>query len=332
MDLRPLIQILANGAFHSGGSLAQQLNVTRTVVGRQIEALRNMGIEIHSVTGKGYRLPSVLELMSAAQILEQLGDDRRLWSGHIEMLFSTGSTNVDAMRKAQEGKTHYLVLAEHQAQGRGRRGKPWVSPLGANIAMSMLWTFKSKMAALEGLSLAVAILVVDALNECGYEGIGVKWPNDILLSSSKLAGILIEISGDAEGPCKVVIGVGINIKMPYSSSTEIDQAYADLASNFEGTPNRSRIVAALVRSLTAGLGVFAKSGFRAFQPRWNDIDIYKERDVEISSGSTRRVGRALGVSEAGALLLETESGVAHIAGGELTPSLRPLKAEQGGTV
>jgi len=324
MDLRPLIQILADGSFHSGASIGQQLGLTRTIVGRKIEELRGMGIEIHSVTGKGYRLPGALDLMSVARILEQLGGDRRLWAGHIDVLFSTDSTNADAMRKGQEGERHYLVLAEHQASGRGRRGKVWVSPLGANIALSMLWTFKSSMAALEGLSLTVAILVVDALRACGYEGLGVKWPNDILLNSCKLAGILIEISGDAEGPCKVVIGIGINVKMPYSSAAAIDQAFTDLAANFERAPDRSRIVAVLVRGLTAGLGVFARHGFAAFAPRWNDIDVYKGRDVEISSGATRRVGRALGVSETGALLLETEAGVVHIAGGELTPSLRPL--------
>lgn len=324
MDLRPLIQILADGSFHSGASLALQLGVTRTIVVRQVEALRDMGVEIHSVTGKGYRLPGALVLMSVARILALLGADRRLWAGHIELLFSTGSTNADAMRKGQEGESRYLVLAEHQANGRGRRGKAWVSPLGANISLSMLWTFKSSMAALEGLSLVVAIVLVDALRACGYTGMGVKWPNDILLDSCKLAGILIEISGEAEGPCKVVIGIGINVKMPCASATDIDQAYTDLASHSEGPPGRARIVAALVSGLTVGLTAFAKHGFAEFQSRWNAVDVYKGRDVEISSGTTRRVGRALGVSETGALLLETQGGVVHIAGGEMTPSLRPL--------
>lgn len=322
MDLRPLIQILADGAFHSGASLGRQFGVTRTIIVRQVEELRGMGIEIHSVTGKGYRLPGALELLSAARILDLLGDDRLLWARHIDLLFSTDSTNIDAMRKGQEGESHYLVIAEHQAGGRGRRGKTWVSPLGANISLSMLWTFKLGMSALEGLSLAVAILVVDALRKCGYEGLGVKWPNDILFNSCKLAGILVEINGEADGPCKVVIGIGINVKMPYSSGLAIDQAFTDLASNFERAPDRSRIVALLVKELTAGLAIFASHGFAAFAPRWSTMDVYKGRDVVISSGSTRRVGRALGVSDTGALLLETESGVAHIAGGELTPSLR----------
>ena len=172
-----------------------------------------------------------------------------------------------------------------------------------------------------------AIAVHDASAACSAPSgtdLKIKWPNDILLNSCKLAGILLEISGDAEGPCKVVIGIGINVKMPYSSGAAIDQAFTDLASNFEVAPDRSRIVAELVRGLTAGLAVFAKHGFAAFQPRWNDIDVYKGRDVEIISGVSRRVGRALGVSDTGALLLETETGVAQIAGGELTPSLRPL--------
>lgn len=325
MDLRPLIQILADGSFHSGKTLALQLGLTRILVSQQIEVLREMGIEIHSVTGKGYRLPSVLELLSAARILDLLGPDQGLWAGQIELRLTTTSTNQDAMQKARDGLSHYVVLAEHQSEGRGRRGKNWISPLGANIAMSVLWTFESGVSALEGLSLAIAVMVVDALRACGYDGMGVKWPNDILLQGSKLAGILIEISGDAEGPSKVVIGIGLNVRMPFLSRASIDQAFTDLASNFEIAPDRNRIVAAMLKSLSAGLPIFAERGFEVFMSRWNEIDVYKGRDVMISSGNQRRQGRALGANESGALILETEDGLVLIAGGELMPSLRPLQ-------
>lgn len=324
MDLHPLVKTLADGGFHSGRALSVELGVTRTLIVQQVEQLRAMGIDVHSVTGKGYRLPFLLELINKERILALLGGNGIAWESEFDVLFSTGSTNADAMAKGREGLSRYLCISEHQAEGRGRRGKAWVSPLGANIALSLLWSFESGVAALEGLSLVVAILVVDALKACGYEGLGVKWPNDILLSSSKLAGILIEISGDAAGPCKAVIGIGINVRMPVSSAKSIDQSYTDLASSFEITPDRNRIVAALVSSLHAGLTEFADAGFAVFQQRWNEVDVYKGRMVEIVSGANRLQGSSLGVSDSGALRLQTDSGVLLISGGEITPSLRPV--------
>lgn len=329
MDLRPLVRILSDGGFHSGRSLSAELGVTRTVIVRQIDQLRTMGVDIHSVTGKGYRLPYILEMINKERILALLGSSGSQWRDDFDVVFTTGSTNADAMAKGRAGSNRYLCIAEHQAAGRGRRGKAWLSPLGANIALSMLWSFKSGIAALEGLSLVVAILVVDALKACGYKELGVKWPNDILMSASKLAGILIEISGDTEGPCKVVIGVGINVNMPASSAGSIDQSYTDLASNLEVAPDRNRVIAALMLSLQDGLTQFALTGFAGFAKRWNEVDVYKGREVEIISGSNRQRGRSLGVSETGALLLQTETDVVPISGGEITPSLRPVMDSRG---
>jgi len=288
-----------------------------------------MGVEIHSVTGKGYRLPSILEMLNKERILALLGAKGAQWRGEFDLVFSTGSTNADAMAKGRDGLERYLCIAEHQSAGRGRRGKAWVSPLGSNIAMSMLWSFSAGIAALEGLSLVVAILVVDALKACGYTGLGVKWPNDILMSASKLAGILIEISGDTAGPCKVVIGVGINVNIPAVSAASIDQSFTDLSANLEVSPDRNRVIAALIASLQVGLMEFSQAGFSSFARRWNEVDVYKGRPVEIVSGSNRQTGVSLGVSETGALLLQTESGPVSISGGEIMPSLRPV-VDRGG--
>lgn len=327
MDLRPLVAILSDGGFHSGQALSLELDVTRTLIVRQVEQLREMGIEVHSVTGKGYRLPYMLELINKEHILAQLGASASSWGARLDVLFSTGSTNADALAKGREGLSRYLCIAEHQFAGKGRRGKAWVSPLGASISFSLLWTFEAGMAALEGLSLVVAILVVDALKSCGYKGMGVKWPNDILLEASKLAGILIEIQGDAAGPCKVVIGVGVNVRMPAVGAESIDQRYTDLASHFEMTPDRNRVMAALILSLQAGLHEFSRSGFAAFQQRWNEVDVYRGRVVEIISGANRQRGLSLGVSDSAALLLQTDAGVLSVSGGEIAPSLRPVLDE-----
>jgi BirA family biotin operon repressor/biotin-[acetyl-CoA-carboxylase] ligase len=324
MDLHPLLALLADGAFHSGEELGSKLGISRAGVWKQIDRLRVMGVEVHAITGKGYRLPTMLPLMSEARILQYLGPVAKSWRGAFRLVFSTESTNADAMRIAQGARERFVVIAEHQTQGRGRRGRVWVSPPCANIYMSMLVSFQNGVAALEGLSLVAALLVVDALYKCGYRGFGVKWPNDILFDNRKVAGILLEISGDVVGPCKVVVGVGLNVKLPPTASEKIDQPYTDLASSFVTAPDRDKIASALISVLGKGFVRFESCGFESFREQWNQLDVYKGVVVDVSAGKNRIRGCVLGVNRSGALLLETDTGIREVSGGELIPTLRPV--------
>lgn len=327
MDLLPLLRVLSDGQFHSGEQLGANLCLSRSAVWKQVERLRALGVEVHSVTGKGYRLPATFDLLARDTILAYLGGASEGWRHCFEVLFTVGSTNAEAMRLAQEGADRYMILAEHQTRGRGRRGRVWVSPLGANIYFSMLVSFQAGIAALEGLSLAVALHVVRALEMEGVNGLGVKWPNDILLGGRKLAGILLEVCGDLTGPCKVVIGLGLNIKMPKSVSVLIDQPYTDLSVHFQGRPDRNKIIANVMRQLSLGLEEFAVSGFAPLQTYWNSLDVFRNSMVEVRAGSNVTQGRVLGVSDTGALLLETVNGLKVMAGGELMPSMRPISGD-----
>lgn len=329
MDLLPLLQVLSDGQFHSGEQLGANLSLSRSAVWKQVERLRELGVQVHSVTGKGYRLPATFDLLTRETILAYLGGGSAEWENCFDVLFTVGSTNAEAMRLAQEGADRYVILAEHQTQGRGRRGRVWFSPLGANIYISMIVSFQMGIAALEGLSLAVALHVVRALEMEGVKGLGVKWPNDILLDGRKLAGILLEVCGDLAGPCKVVIGLGLNIRMPMSASAQIDQPYTDLSAHFSCRPDRNKIVAGVINQLAQGLEQFSVSGFAPLQSYWDSLDVYRNVMVEVRAGSNVVEGRVLGVSNTGALLLETLDGLKVIAGGELVPSMRPISGEGG---
>lgn len=324
MDLLPLLRALSDGQFHSGEQLGTNLCLSRSAVWKHVERLRELGVEVHSVTGKGYRLPATFDLLERDTILAFLGGESEGWEDCFEVLFSVGSTNAEAMRLAHEGADRYVILAEHQNRGRGRRGRVWVSPLGANIYFSMVASFQAGIAALEGLSLAVALHVVRALELEGVSGLGVKWPNDILLGGRKLAGILLEVCGDLAGPCKVVIGLGLNIKMPKSMSVLIDQPYTDLSLHLQGRPDRNRIIASLMRQLSLGLEEFTVSGFAPLHSYWDNLDVFRNVMVEVRAGGNVTRGRVLGVNDTGALILETIDGLKVMAGGELMPSLRPL--------
>jgi BirA family transcriptional regulator, biotin operon repressor / biotin---[acetyl-CoA-carboxylase] ligase len=325
MDPAPLISLLADGHFHSGEALGRQLGVSRTAVWKQIRVLRSLGIELHSVIGKGYRLPEPMTLLSREAILSQLSVEPARVNECFDVYLTINSTNTVAMEHAQRGALIHLVLAEHQSQGRGRRGRTWVSPFGRNIYLSLVWSFQNGVAALEGLSLLVALAVVRALKRLGVHGLALKWPNDVLLDGSKLAGILLEIQGDMTGPCRVVIGIGLNVQMPRAAAAHIDQAFSDLQASAVML-DRNRIAAALIDELFSALDSFDAHGFAPCREEWEALDLYKGREVEVHSGNSTIRGIVKGVDAGGALLLNTASGLQVINGGEVFPSLRPITA------
>lgn len=322
MNLQSLLALLADGTFHSGQELGSALGISRAAVWKQVERLRQLGVDIHSVTGKGYRMPAPLSLLQKDIILQYLGELAPAWEDQLDVLFSVDSTNLEAMRQIQRGVERRIIVAEHQESGRGRRGRTWVSPLGASIYLSMVVSFQAGVAALEGLSLAVAVMVNRALFRCGCSGIGLKWPNDLHVEGRKLAGILLEISGDVTGPCRVIIGIGLNVSMPQHAGRIIDQPFTDLTSQSSDNLDRNQILAVLIEELDNGLAEFEALGFPAFHEEWDAGDIYKGRSVQLSSGANLVKGVVRGVSAAGALLLETETGIRLMTGGEMSPSLR----------
>lgn len=324
MKLRPLLEVLADGNFHSAESIGVALASSRTAVRKWIDKLRALGVEIQSVAGKGYRIPAPVSLLDKSTILELLGSDAERWSSKIDVAFSTSSTNRDALLSAKQGLDVMIHVAEHQSEGRGRRGKSWLSPLGGSIYFSMLTSLRSGVVALDGLSLAVAVLVVSVLNDAGFAGFGLKWPNDILLDGKKLAGILLEISGDVAGPSKVIIGIGINVQLPGAIKSEMDQPVTDLAEKFGVPPDRNLLVARLINTLTKGISLFEREGFSAFRARWQELDYYRGRHVKVLMGADSVAGLVEGIDDQGALLVRTVDGMKAICSGELFPSMRAL--------
>lgn len=324
MNLVPLLTLLCDGSSHSGEALGRQLGISRAAVWKQIHQLKELGVGIQAVTGKGYCIPGGLQLLDAQKIIK--GFDSGVGDAllDVDVHFSIGSTNTEAMAKAALGHTSYLVLTEHQSHGRGRRGRSWISPFGHNLYMSMLWSFQEGVAALEGFSLMCALAVRRALLRLSYNSVEVKWPNDVLFERQKLAGILLEVSGDVSGPCKVVIGIGLNIDMPLLAGRVIDQPFIDLRSMKDEIVDRNKLASVLVSELVSAIRVFELQGFKPFKSEWLASDVYRGQVVEVHSGQHVQSGVCAGVDDMGRLLLETSDGVVRIAGGEVMPSLRPV--------
>lgn len=308
---RLLIRALADGRTASGNALAHALGISRTAVWNGIRFLQAIGLSIDAVPGAGYRLQQPLELLDAAAIRQLLTPGAAQWLGHFELHDIVGSTNSALRAQARQGVASGSVcLAEMQTAGRGRMGRTWLSPFAGNIYLSVLWHFPSP-AALEGLSLAVGALIVRVLRQAGAAGVEVKWPNDLLWQERKLGGVLIELSGEINGQCAAIIGIGINCFLPRTLLGQIDQPAVDLA-HIPGLAgvSRNRLVAGLLNETLPALAEFAVSGFDAYREEWRRYHAHEGRNVRLEVGPGNAIhGRVAGVDQAGALLLEDSDGL-----------------------
>lgn len=313
-----LIRILADGFFHSGEELGVALEVSRAAVWKRLQGLADLGLDIERVRGKGYRLGSGLILLDPGRVLNAGG----IREGELDLRVAsfTGSTNSDALAEARVGLGRPLaVLAECQSAGRGRRGRSWVSPFGSSLFLSFAVEFPGGAAQLEGLSLATGVVVAETLENClRLRGIGLKWPNDILLEGRKLGGILIELTGDLDASCTAVIGIGINCAIPRPAGARIDQPWTDLLEATGSVPDRNLLAGKLLAALLEMAAGYVGKGFAWFAPRWHRYDLLKDQDVELWLADERLDGVARGVSDRGALLIEREGRIAEYHGGEIT--------------
>ncbi|MEM8942789.1 MAG: biotin--[acetyl-CoA-carboxylase] ligase, partial [Pseudomonadota bacterium] len=212
-----------------------------------------------------------------------------------------------------------VIVAEHQSAGKGRRGKSWVSPIACNIYLSVGWQFERGVEVLEGLSLVVGVLVCDTLAQFGVSDLSLKWPNDVLRNKRKLAGVLIEVTGDPSGPCTAVIGLGVNVRVPVSAQASIEQAWADLSDEQGVTPSRNTLIAAFLSRLLPTLVSYPDEGFGHWRERWMRLDANAGAKVRVLSQMDQcRYGVARGVDEHGALVLQTEAGIEKVYGGEVS--------------
>jgi BirA family biotin operon repressor/biotin-[acetyl-CoA-carboxylase] ligase len=322
-----LLQRLADGRFCSGEQLAGELGLTRSAVWKQVRRLQSeLGLTVHAVRGRGYRLAAPLELLDTDAIRDGLTADSRLLLERLQVLTVTDSTNAQARGDLPVRPGIARVwLAEHQTAGRGRRGRPWVSVFGQNLYLSLAWRFDLAMTELAGLSLAAGVVLAELLAEFGCSSHSLKWPNDILIDQKKLAGILVEVSGEADGPATAVVGIGLNLRLPASSADLIDQPWTDLASSGLAV-SRNDLAAKLVERMLLACQQYQSQRLAPFLPRWNRFDGMLNQPVNlIRRGSTER-GIYRGVSAGGGMLLETPQGCAEHRAGEV--SLRRLSEAQ----
>lgn len=321
MTIGELIRLLGDGDYHSGEQLGERFGVSRTAIWKQLRKLEALDIPLEAVKGRGYRLSEPLELLDGPAIIAALSRESRR---HLTRLFveeALPSTNQFLRERFTNGAGHAeACLAESQSAGRGRRGRQWVSPWGRGILLSLGWRFEGGVSNLEGLSLAVGVVMAQVLEKHGMN-VALKWPNDVLLIEEggmhKLAGILLELSGDAEGPCEVVVGVGLNVALSDTLRAQLDQPAAAIR---DQVPNISRnaLVAELLGALLKMLCEFERVGFAAWQEEWNRRNAHAGRDVDVMQGGNSYVAIVDGVDIRGNLLVRCGNEPQRLAGGEIS--------------
>jgi len=314
---------LADGGFHSGEALARSLEVSRASVWNAVRDLETTGIEVYKVHGRGYRLPFPVTLLDRAAIERHLGAHAGRFT--LDIRDTVDSTNSVLLERAANGAPGGTVIAaEWQAAGRGRLGRAWHAGVGEALTFSLLWRSARGAGALSGLTLAVGVALARALGSVGAGGIALKWPNDILWRGGKLAGVLTELQGDALGPTAVVIGIGINVRLSDATRVRVGQAAADLETACDAVPDRNRLLACLLIEIDGMLVAFGRDGFAPLRDEWQRRHAQQGRRVTLTlPDGSRRSGRARGVAEDGAFLLDTRSGTQHFHSGEIV--LRPQK-------
>lgn len=318
---KKILILLADGEFHSGSALAEALGISRSAVWKHLNGLSELGLEHNAVSGKGYRLLHPLELLNPDAIESALTSKALEIRSDLEIHDQLDSTNSYLVERAKFGAASGSVcLAEFQTSGRGRRGRSWVSPFGSNIYLSILWRFHRGPAALAGLSLAIGVAVVRALRQQQIADIGLKWPNDIFWQGQKLGGILIEVSGEANGPCTAVIGLGLNVFLPAQSASSITQAWTDLSKvTGSNCPSRNQLVGSLLNHLLPVIAQYEHVGLAAYLDEWRCYDCLKDQAVHLYMIDQQMTGIAQGVDENGLFILKTaEQGIRVFASGEVS--------------
>lgn len=309
MHPRDVLAALADGNALSGAALGRRCGLTRAAIWKQVESLRALGVPIESRGALGYQLPWPVQLLDEARIRAGLPPTLAAPLGDLAVHWELDSTSSELQRRGAAAANLSFVLAETQSAGRGRRGRPWLSPPGLNIYLSCLKRFEGGFATLSGLSLAVGVMVLRALESAGVAGAGLKWPNDVLTTEGKLAGILVELSGEYQGPCAAVVGVGLNLRLTPALREQAGQPAADLASLTDGRPpERNRIATLLIAALIDGLQQFEREGLAAFATEYNRHDLLRDAPLRLSGALGEFDGTGVGVDGRGALKVRLADG------------------------
>lgn len=319
-----LIRLLADGELHSGAAMARDMHCSRTAVWKHLRELGHLGLDVAAMPGRGYQLTRPIELLDRKSIARGLLSpvSKDLEALEIFGVVESTSNYLRSAAAPPPGKM-LAVLAEYQTGGRGRRGRRWLSPFGSGLCLSVSWSFALVPPTLSAFSLAAGVAVYRALAALEPAGLGLKWPNDIVAGNRKLGGLLVDVEGEASGPIKVVVGIGLNVDVSADLEREVAAhdslppvGLRDLISNAE--LSRNAVASRIINELHAALVEFADAGFSGFIEEWQRYDKLLGKRVAVRTGARNHIGIASGIGSDGALALRVNGETVSVTSGEVS--------------
>ncbi|TDJ17860.1 MAG: bifunctional biotin--[acetyl-CoA-carboxylase] ligase/biotin operon repressor BirA [Gammaproteobacteria bacterium] len=314
-----LLRLIADSKLYSGEELGRALGVSRAAIWKMINSLSHYGLTIVAMKGKGYRLSRSIEFLDKQLLLSRMRSPAVKILNKLEIFEEIDSTNKYLLESPEISDKHAcVILAEYQTQGRGRRGNSWISPFGSGISLSIAWHFEQPVESLTCLSLAAGSAVIRVLTTMGFDGVGLKWPNDIFFQEKKLGGLLIEMKGETAGPCDVVIGLGLNFAFPLGFEGNIEQHWTDLLSIKDPTPSRNHIAAELVSAVMLLLDSYANICTEDIINEWQQYDCMRGKKAKLKLQGKNIHGLIMGIDNDGSLLMSVDNRIQKYTAGEIS--------------
>jgi len=310
----------AGPGFVSGAELSQRLGVTRAAIWARVEELRRLGYDIAASPHQGYQLLEVPDVLCADDLLGLVAGNKVI-GRDIRVFEQTNSTNDIIEKLARDGvKDGVVVFAESQTRGRGRLGRQWLSPPRRGLWFSVLLRPDLRPQAATQLTVAAAVALVRAIREQTGLAPEIKWPNDILVHSRKVAGVLTELSAELDHIKHLTLGIGVDVNLAASEfPPELRKLATSLKLECGRHLNRIELAASILRELDRGYARIRAGQFEAVANEWQEHCATLGRRVTIHAGPRTLQGHAESLDDDGALLLRTEHGrLERVIGGDVT--------------
>ena len=307
-NTRHLLHLLLDGDIHSGEDLGNRLHMSRAAVWKHIQKLSAYGLPIKTIRGQGYQLPYHSQLLQAEEIQQHLSSNTAQAIRQLDIFFALNSTHQYLLQQSLNHNTHaWVVLAEHQTDGIGRRGRQWVSVPAAGVYLSMAWHYDEVPELLHCLSLSVGLALTRVLKQYQIQDLSLKWPNDVYVNDRKLAGILIDSQSENAGQCRVTLGLGLNVFLSEQQKQHIPQAVVALSEVTNAEIDRNQLVADIISECVLLLQTFNRTRAEDDLQQWQSMDYLLGKQVEVSSAGITHSGEARGIDNNGCLLVDVQN-------------------------
>jgi BirA family biotin operon repressor/biotin-[acetyl-CoA-carboxylase] ligase len=296
--------------------LSTRLHLDTDTILSMISILNSMGLAIHTRSNK-VTLEQDINAIDYKELLTQVRNNDIEKSLHYH--FASHSTN----QLAREDNSAAIYISDYQYAGKGRRKKQWLTPLAQSIALSISHDFNFSLQKLTGLNIAIGVAIINTAKHFSCHHLGLKWPNDVLAKKGKVAGILIEASGNTQN-CRAIIGIGLNWNIRQKLLNSIEQECCNIKIN---AVNRTEFIGQLIIQVHKAILEFTNNGLINLLPKWQANDIFTGHTINILQNDTSKKAKYIAVNLDGSLHVEINNQTQTIASGEV--SIRKSDHQKG---